>query len=162
MNQPKSIVQHYQLASIEEEYFWLREKIQCLISEGVAAEEIAVLSPRHVYLESLVPYLLDRQIGVNYERRSDVLKQEPIQTLLLMARFVISLVESPEKPDESLLPQLLTHPMWSVYGLNTGDVWKLSGLASDQKISWIQAMEQLTEFQTVRKFLIFLFRAVQA
>jgi DNA helicase-2/ATP-dependent DNA helicase PcrA len=146
-------VNHFHLPSIEAESYWLSLKIKELIESGVKPSEIAVLLPRHKYLENLIAYFLDQDISINYERRADIFVQEHIDTLLKMAEYILSL-DPKQETKEELLPGILSHPMWQIHGIQPGLVWKLTTTANDNRKGLLETMLETPKFDMVAKFFI--------
>ena len=79
------------LPSRQEEFAWIAESIQENITKGIKPSGIAVIARRHSDLIALLPYLNRANIAVNYERRDNVLDDERIQLLELMARICVDI-----------------------------------------------------------------------
>ncbi len=76
------------------QYDWVAGEVEKLIKKGAAPEDIAIIAPRHKYLERLMPYLGERGVPVAYERRENILEAPIIVQLLRMAELVVALAEN--------------------------------------------------------------------
>jgi DNA helicase-2/ATP-dependent DNA helicase PcrA len=118
------------------QYDWIAEKIEAYIKKGTAPEDIAVLAPRHKYLERLMPYLGSRHIPVAYERREDILESPIIVQLLAMARLVVSIRDNRQHDVDELLSQVLGFNFWQ---LPTDVLVELSLDCYNQHKHWLEA-----------------------
>jgi DNA helicase-2/ATP-dependent DNA helicase PcrA len=109
-----------------------------LIDQNDSAEEIAVIARKHSDLEALVPYFHEAKVPITYERQQNVLEQPHIRQLITMCRFVYEPHHDPETA-ETHLPEILSYPFW---GLDRSVVWELSLTASQEGVSWLEAMDE--------------------
>ncbi|MFZ1249678.1 MAG: ATP-dependent DNA helicase [Candidatus Saccharimonadales bacterium] len=117
------------------EYTAIAENIAKLIKQGVAPEEIAVLAPKHAYLEAIVPYLQKEGVAVNYERRENILEAPVTQQLLTMSRLLLALQGGQTKQADSLWPQILSYDFWQ---FSTATIWRISWQAAETHKSWAE------------------------
>ena len=96
------------------QYSWIAEEAKRLIAAGTAPEEIAIISPRHKYLERLVPYLGEKRIPVAYERRENILDAPIIVQLSSMAELVVALAENRQQEADALFGQVLGYGFWGL------------------------------------------------
>lgn len=96
------------------QYSWIAEEIAKLIKSGIAPEEIAVIAPRHRYLERLMPYLGEKSIPVAYERRENILDAPIIVELTTMAELVVALAENRQDESDALFGQVLGYEFWQL------------------------------------------------
>lgn len=115
-----------------------------LVSSGVAPSDIAVLAPKHKYLESLVPYLQAQDIAISYEKRENILDTPVIRQLITMARLVMALHAGNHTKADSLWPEMLSYDFWD---FSTADIWKLSWLANDTHDGWSKLLLESPEFK---------------
>ncbi len=120
------------------------ESIKALIDSGVPARSIAVLAPKHRYLEPLVPYLQQVGVPVSYEKREDILQSPRIRELLTMLRLITALADNQMDLADSLWPEVLSYPFWQ---FSTADIWKLSWQANDDRTPWAAALLDSNEFK---------------
>jgi DNA helicase-2/ATP-dependent DNA helicase PcrA len=135
-NDNAASVKHLQFPSELAQYDWLAEQIQQAITAGTQPEAIAVIAPRHRYLERLVPYLGTRQLPVAYERRENILGSPIIVQLLTMAKLITALHENRQDDVDQLLSEVLSYAFW---GLNSADLIALSLDCYDHHTHWLQA-----------------------
>jgi DNA helicase-2/ATP-dependent DNA helicase PcrA len=121
------------------QYQWITNRIAQLISSGVRSSEIAVLAPKHRYLEPLVAYLNTQNIPVRYEKRENILEAPLILELLAMTRLTLALSTGDETVAGSLWPVVLSAECW---GVPVSTVWQLSWHVNDRpgELSWSQAV----------------------
>lgn len=145
------------LPTKQDERSWLAESISRDIEQGTKPESIAVLARRHSELTELMPYLHHAGISVNYERRDNVLELESIQTLELLSRVCVAIFRGEHEEADSLLPELLAHPM---YEFEAEAIWRLSLASHRNHLSWLETMLVTTTFKPLAVWLIDRARAV--
>ncbi len=140
-NQPDngSLFELIEVPNTNDERLWLINSIKKQIKNGTPATDIAVLARHHRDILRLLPALANAGIQVNYERRKNVLDQEIIQHVELVARLLIELYEAHFDHANELLPELLAHPAWGVKPI---DVWKLGLEAHKDRKSWLELMDE--------------------
>lgn len=119
-------------------------EIKRLVDEGVSPSEIAVLAPKHRYLEPLVPYLQEAGLAVAYEKRENVLESPRIRELLTMAKLITALSRGEDKTANNLWPEVLSYDFWQ---FSTADIWQASWKASDARKSWAEILLANAEFR---------------
>lgn len=134
----------------QEEYSFVAERIQELIKEGIDPEEIAVIARTHKRLKEINPYFEKKQISTFAERKENVLEKEPIVQIIQIVRFAVYLLEGDRKKAENLLPEILSYDFWEI---EREKIWKLARRAYEQRISWLEAIED-REVQKVKDFLV--------
>ena len=139
------------LPSRQEEFAWIAESIQENITKGIKPSEIAVIARRHSDLIALLPYLNHAGIAVNYERRDNVLDDERIQLLELMARICVDIAAGEHDEANSLLPELIAQPM---FDFDSEAIWRLSLQAYRNRTNWLEAMLASPTFQPLAKWLL--------
>lgn len=120
------------------------EQIAQLIQTGVPASEIAVLAPKHKYLEPLVPYLQARDIAVRYDKRENILDTTVIRQLITTSKLILALHHGAHSIADSLWPEILSYDFW---GFSTKDIWQLSWQASDTHRTWSELLLAHAEFK---------------
>jgi DNA helicase-2/ATP-dependent DNA helicase PcrA len=113
-NHDQDILNHSTFSSELAQYDWIGEQVSTYIEQGVRPEQIAIIAPRHKYLERLVPYLASRQIPVAYERRENILDSPIINQLLTMARLVVAISQNQHREVDVLLSQVLGYDFWNI------------------------------------------------
>lgn len=131
------IVSHQVMPSELQQYQWVAEQISQHLKTGTKPGQIAVLAPRHKYLERLMPYIIDKQIPVAYERREDILESPIIKQLLTMARLVHNLSLGNHSAVDPLMAEVLTYEFWS---LPLEEVAKISLQCYKERKHWLEVM----------------------
>lgn len=127
-----SPVQRHEFISDIGQYGWVAKEIQKLIKQGISPSEIAVLAPKHKYLEPLMPYLANAEVPVMYEKRENILDDQHIIALAKMAELIIALSDKHFKIADSLWPEILSYDFWNI---STETIWRLCWQANDTKQS---------------------------
>ncbi len=120
------------------------------IKEGTSPSSIAVIARRHHELVGLLPFFSREEIGVNYERRDNVLESEIIVQVELLARIVQAIAIGEHDVANSLLPELLAHPAW---GISPTELWHISFNASAEKKQWMQHLEEYEQYKPLHTWL---------
>lgn len=127
----KSGIERIEFGSADAEYAYIAERISGLIRGGVKQNEIAVLSYKTKYFESLLPYLKEYpEIKIAYEKRDNLLEDKYIHEILTIARYVYE-VASERQVDTSILEIL----SYSFFNLPILEVIRLSGEAREARKS---------------------------
>ncbi len=120
------------------------------------ANQIAVLAPKHKYLEPLVPYLQAHDVPVRYERRENVLEAPVIRQLLSMSKLVLALHKRRQSLADSLWPEVLSYDFWQ---FPVSSIWQLSWECAEQRKPWAQLLLASEQFRPAA--LLFLTLAAQ-
>lgn len=96
------------------QYDWIAEEIGQLIENGAKPEDIAVIAPRHKYLERLMPYLGEKHIPVAYERRENILEAPIVLQLITMAALVAAIADNRQDDVDALISQVLGYDFWGL------------------------------------------------
>jgi DNA helicase-2/ATP-dependent DNA helicase PcrA len=127
---PEAIITRSEYSSQDAEYSHIAENIAALIQNGTSPSQIAVLAPKHRYLEPLVPYLNSYGVPVSYEKRENILESPIIHQLLTMSKLVLAIHEANEPAANQLWPEVLSYEFW---GFDIAEIWKISWRMNDQK-----------------------------
>jgi DNA helicase-2/ATP-dependent DNA helicase PcrA len=146
-----SVVDLIELPSSNDERAWIAREIKSQLANGTKASEIAVLARRHHELKALLPYFAREGVAVNYERRDNVLDLEIIQLIELIAQIAVDLSSARHEKADSLLPQLLAHPAFSIDPL---DIWHLSLRARENRQLWLEVMALTLQFQPLQQWIV--------
>jgi len=119
----KSTLTRREFASVAAEYAWVAEHIETLVKAGVDPKEIAVLAPKHKYLENLVPFLSQKNIPISYEKRENILETEIVQGLILAAKLLQALCKNDTAKINEYFPQVLGLPYWQIPAIN---IWEIN------------------------------------
>jgi DNA helicase-2/ATP-dependent DNA helicase PcrA len=139
---PPCVLERIEYTSEVAELSGVAEQVRQLIKKGIDPSEIAILAPKHRYLEPLVPYLND--VPLRYERRENILDAPVIRQLITMSRLVLALSERNFRLADSYWPEVLSYPFW---GFSVSSIWQLSWDATDKHKHW---SELLIEHKTFR------------
>lgn len=121
----------------------IAQQVRRLIDNGTHPEQIAIIAPKHKYLEPLVPYLNNMHIPVHYEKRENILDAPVIRQLLSMSRLVLALRDGAEATANALWPQVLSYDFWQI---PTSVIWKLSWQINKTKdTSWSMTLLESDE-----------------
>lgn len=107
-------LQHSVFASELAQYDSIARQIQQYIKKGTRPEQIAVIAPRHRYLERLMPYLGNVHIPVAYERRENILEAPIIIQLLTMATLIVAIAENRQDDVDALISEVLGYDFWNI------------------------------------------------
>ncbi len=118
------------------QYDSIAGRVANLIKSGTNPSEIAVIAPKHKYLEPLVPYLNNFDVPVRYEKRENILDTPVVQQLITMSRLVLALHARDDALANALWPVVLSFDFWQI---PTSTIWQLSWQVSDgkdKKLTW--------------------------
>jgi DNA helicase II / ATP-dependent DNA helicase PcrA len=135
------------------ELHYVSRRIRALIDSGTSPKEIAVIAKKHRILESLVPFLQGAGVPIKYEREQNVFDQPHIVQLILMARFVNSLVSKDRVEADEYLPQILAFPFWQLPRLT---VWNISKKSYTERKTWLECMLEEDTTRDIAQFFIVL------
>ncbi len=143
---PEAHIDRHEFVADVGQYSWIAEQIAELVKQGVKAQEIAVLAPRHKQLEPLVPFLNALEIPVRYEKRENILEAPVVQQLLAISKLVLALQNGQDAAADTLWPEVLSYNFWE---LPTSAIWQLSWtVRQEHGVSWSQAILQDEVFRT--------------
>ncbi|MEO5627278.1 MAG: ATP-dependent DNA helicase [Candidatus Saccharimonadales bacterium] len=145
---PKATVNRSESLSELDHYAFVADSIAELIKNGSSPKNIAVLAPRHKYLQQLVPYLIDRQVPIAYDRKEHILDQPKIIELLNLAALVNAAAQDDWSAVDVQLSAVLDGEYWQIDPL---EVWNISIEAHKTKQTWLEIMMDHPN-DTVRQF----------
>lgn len=144
-----SIIERHEFNGEANEYAWVAQKINKLISTGTKPHEIAVLAPRHIHLEGLVPFLTIQNTPVMYEKRENILETQLMRMIRTMSELVLACsVNDAQKIDE-LLPQVLS---FEFFEIPVQDIWQINWLRHKSTMTWA---EKALENHNIRPHVLF-------
>jgi DNA helicase-2/ATP-dependent DNA helicase PcrA len=108
------VLDHITFASELAQYEWVAAEVKRLIKGGLQPEDVAIIAPRHKYLERLMPYLGHRHLPVAYERRENILDAPVIVQLTTMAELVQAIADNRQDDVDSLISQVLSYDFWNI------------------------------------------------
>ena len=151
-NLPKTaVVERRDAKSDAMQYAWVTKRIQELLEQGIEPDEIAVLAPKHKYIEPLVPFLTQENIPIRYEKRENVLDDPAVNQLLRMAELTLTLKEGKHAAANALWPQVLSFGFWE---LPTSTIWRLSWDTTDERQDWTAELLKDDQLKPIALFFI--------
>ena len=154
-NLPKiSRVERHNFKSDIAQFSWVAQQIKNEIESGTKPSDIAIIAPKHKYLEPLVPYLKLLNIPIRYDKRENVFDDSHIQSLVVMTQLVIALRDNKTQEANSLWPAVLSAPEWKI---PTSNIWKLSWAANKNyyengENNWQALMMEDEKFKLIALF----------
>lgn len=145
------LVNRHEFKAADSEYAWVADQISNLIKSGEKQSDIAIITPKHKYITPLLPYLkAHEEINIAYEKRENVLEDEYIHELTLLARFIYELSIG-NNPSYMLL-EILTFPFLEIPAIDA--VIAMKSYYGDAR----QALEYLknSESKKLKSFALFL------
>lgn len=110
----QSKIDHLCFVSELAQYDWIANETERLIKNGSRPEEIAIIAPRHKYLERLMPYLGNKNVPIAYERRENILDAPIIRQLLTMSELTVAISENRQNDVDALIGEVLSYDFWSI------------------------------------------------
>lgn len=142
----------HEATTAADERQWIVQDIARVIkTTDILPSDIAVITRKHADIEALLPYFASAGIAVQYTHSDNVFEQEPIVFLEKLARVVLALSNSQLAIADSLLPELLAHPVWS---FQPEELWQLSVYAYDKRTRWFDSMALTPRFLEVHHLLL--------
>ncbi|MFB6212508.1 MAG: UvrD-helicase domain-containing protein, partial [Candidatus Magasanikbacteria bacterium] len=119
---------------------WVAKKCRELIEKNsVEPQDIAVIARRHSHLKDIVPYFLEEDINISYERKRNVLEEPHIRQLIKMARFVSTILDKDKEEADDLLVDILSFPFWDI---DRKTLWGISRKSYEEQKLWIECMQE--------------------
>lgn len=109
---PKPQISRHEFLTANDEYYWVAGEIDRLLKSREPAENIAIIAPKHKYVAPLLPYLKAHEINVSYEKKSNLLEDQKIHELVVIATFCYELAN--EKQPSHRLLEILSFPFLEV------------------------------------------------
>lgn len=142
--------------SADGEYYWVAEKIDALIKNGVNQKDIAIITPKHKYIAPLLPYLKShKNINIAYEKRDNIFEEPKINEIIKLSRFVYEL--SLEKQPTFRMLEILSFPFWEIPPLEA--IKACTNIHTDQKTT-LEHLEK-SENEKIKNAAAFIANLVQ-
>jgi DNA helicase-2/ATP-dependent DNA helicase PcrA len=122
-----------QFISDAAQYEWVAEEIKRLIKSGIKPGEIAVLAPKHRYLTPLLPYLVQAEIPIHYERRENILDEPLVHQLERMSQLALAIADGDETSASSIWPEVISYEYWQV---PTEKIWRINWQVRESHEPW--------------------------
>lgn len=114
-NLPKdSSIERHEFQAQANEYSWVANRIKQLIDSGTNANEIAVLAPKHKFLENIVPFLAKNSVPMTYEKREDILQTPMLKAFQLMAQLILACNAQDKYLMSDLFPKVLSLEFFNI------------------------------------------------
>ncbi len=150
-NPDQAIINRLDFANNISQNAWTAEKIAELIKQGEDPNEIAVLSPKHKFLESLAPFLASQNIPIRYEKADNILNNPGIKTIINLARLIVALKHN--QAHNRLTFEVLSNQIWQV---PTELLWRLNWQAKEQQQNnWFKLILDDDKYANLRPFVMF-------
>lgn len=133
----QSLIEHDVLASELAHYQWVADTVQAYLDQGIQPQEIAIIAPRHRYLERIVPYLATNNIPIAYERREDILDAPLVQELLRMAELVVAIADNRQDDIDYLIGEVLGYDFWEI---DPGLLLSVSVDCYEERCHWLPSL----------------------
>lgn len=114
-------IQHISYPTRQHQQTSLANSIKQLWDKGET--DIAVLSRKHESLEQLAGILLQLEIPIRYERRSNILDNEAVAEACKIAALAVAIADGDRVRVNVGIAELIRHPMW---GISPKTLWKLA------------------------------------
>lgn len=153
-NIKKGYIRHKEFTTSAHEYHFIAKEIKKRIELGEKPEDIAIIGRKHYQLEDMVAYLREAKIDIKYEREQNVFKEPHISQIIILSKFLTSLMNKNKDEADEYLPEILSFPFWS---LKREDLWKISLLArrGENEKNWLEVMLE-SENQNIKNIANFL------
>ena len=139
-----------------EEQVWIIEDIASKIADGVAPENIAIITKKNKTLELYTKWLLEKGIEVVLSKDESIFEDESIMLVIHILELIDSMNGSYAEEDKELLVTILSHP---AFAINRLILWNISKsiyhARKDTNRSWIESLAH-HEDQTLRNTANFL------
>ena len=123
----------------DENYINTAKEITDLIKRGQKPSSIVVISPKHKYLEALVPYLLSNNLPINYERREQILQQPRIVEILDLVEMLTAVSKGRLQLAENSLSRILGADYWQI---PAREWWEIAINAQKEHRGWLRTLNE--------------------
>ena len=132
-----AIIERHEFSGQANEFAWVASRIKKLVDSGTNPSEIAILAPKHKLLENMVPFLVNAQVQVAYEKREDILQTPLMRSFRLMVELIIACAANDEPKMNQLFPQVLS---LEFYAVPVQNIWKVNWAyrSQDDERSWAE------------------------
>jgi DNA helicase-2/ATP-dependent DNA helicase PcrA len=96
------------------QYDFIAKSVKKYLDQGIEPEQIAILSPKHRYLERLLSFLREQKIPIGYERRDDILNAPIIIQLLTMTKLILALGSNDQDRVDEYFSRVLAYEFWGI------------------------------------------------
>ena len=107
------MIERHEFLSSDGEYFWVAEQIAKLVESGIPQKEIAIIAPKHKYIQPLLPYLKAHEgVYVAYEKRDNLFLDTKITEILTLTKFVFKIAN--DQPAAEMILPILSFPCFEI------------------------------------------------
>ncbi|HTB48949.1 MAG TPA: ATP-dependent helicase, partial [Verrucomicrobiae bacterium] len=135
-------IEHAAYATREHQLAAITLRIQQTWAEDTT-QSLAVLARGHDSLRQVSARLGRLQIPIRYEQQNNVLDQELIRQLTLLAELIVAIADGDEPTVNHRLARLLQHPAWHV---SAKHLWQLA-TANYRQPHWLDSLLQHSDKQ---------------
>lgn len=133
-------IRHATLPTRTHEHAFIAREIGRMIEAGADPSGMAVITRKHRELSDIARVLVAANIPITYERKQNVFEEPHIRWLILLARFLTTVIRHGDREADHHLPEILSAPFW---GISREDVWRISvAAAARPDRTWIGAMRE--------------------
>ncbi len=100
-------------------------------------EQLAIIAPKHRYLQAVADRLDTAGIDYYYEGREDILKDQRLQVILMYADLALAVTKDELYRSSYLLPELVT---LDNLGLNRAHAWSIAVTAKQHHQNWWEVL----------------------
>lgn len=124
------------------QYQWIAENVKHNLKNGIEPQNIAILAPKHKYLERLIPYLANQQLPIAYERRENILDAPIIHQIISMSQLTDALSRNDQHTVDALFAEILTYEFW---GIPLESIAQLSITCYKKGSHWLECLFESDE-----------------
>lgn len=107
-------IEHKVLPTELQQYQWIAQNISEQIDKGRPPHTIAILAPKHKYLERIVPFLGRKNIPIAYERKEDILNAPIVRQLTGISKLTHALANNDQRHADALFGEVLSYDFWQL------------------------------------------------
>lgn len=120
----------------------VHETIEEIARNTPLGEELAIIARKHKHLRDLAAHLDKNNVDYYYEGRDDILGDEQVQFLLLLAEICLSIQSEHFNRLDFMLPELLTNPRFAI---TKQSAWQLAIDSQKSDYTWWQALNETSD-----------------
>ncbi len=113
--------------------------------------QLAIIATKHKYLLELASRLDAAKINYFYEGHEDLLKDESIVKILLLAELLLAIRQKKYERTNYLLPEIIAS---DIFNISREMAWQLAIKAKSDRSNWWQCMKTMTEPKTKEAYKI--------
>lgn len=139
-NEPKTegIATHNIYIDQDHQFYDVCRQIQQNYLIKSSGQSMAVLARNNESLRRISAQLLDLEIPLSFHEQNNILDHPIINTTFLIAELLIALRQADTEKVNSLLPPILSHPMWEI---KARDLWDFA--INNRYKNWLTSLLEL-------------------